>query len=128
MSELTHKLHTAAYQQGDNEMARLLRWAALHIESQDEALVELREEHQTEEAERMRLESALQASKSHVEQALQTLQAAWCPPVELGRDLVPHINLMAGHGDPDYLKSNGDSIRHVDTRASKPRAPRKAKT
>lgn len=42
-------------------------------------------------------------------------------PTELGRDLVPHINLMAAHGDPDYLKSNGMSIRHVDCRAEKTR-------
>ena len=38
-----------------------------------------------------------------------------------GRDYVPHINLMAAHGDPDYLKANGMSIRHVDLRTTKPR-------
>jgi len=124
MSELVSKLQQAAQQHRGTDLGGLLQWAALHIESQDEALAEVRDEHATEERERIRLENALHASKLHVEQALQTLQAAWCPPVELGRDLAPHINLMAGHGDPDYLKANGKSIRHTDTRS---KAPRKKK-
>lgn len=41
---------------------------------------------------------------------------------QFARDYVPHINLMAGLGDPDYLKANGMSIRHTDLRAPKPRA------
>ena len=127
MSELIQKLRHEADNQHDAEAIKLLLWAALHIESQDAALAEAREEWEHESRERMKLEEALHVGKAHVEQALQTLQAAWCPPVELGRDLVPHINLMAGHGDPDYLKSNGNSIRHVDTRTTKPSAPRKAK-
>lgn len=127
MSELLERLRAEAALRDRTEISKLLLWAALHIESQDEALSEARAEWEQESRERIKLENALQVSKTHVEQALQTLQAAWCPPVELVRDLVPHINLMAGHGDPDYLKSNGNSIRHVDTRTTKPREPRKAK-
>lgn len=119
---LTQQLRATAQANGcPDSLAQLLNWAALHIESQDQALSEVREELTREEAERMKLEEALHASKAHVEQALQTLQAAWCPPVELARDFVPHINLMAGHGDPDYLRKNGNSIRHVDCREAKPR-------
>ena len=127
MSELLERLRAEAALRDRTEISKLLLWAALHIESQDEALSEARAEWEWESRERIKLENALQVSKAHVEQALQTLQAAWCPPVELGRDLAPHINLMAGHGDPGYLKSNGNSIRHVDTRTTKPREPRKAK-
>ena len=116
MSELPHKLRMQAVHHDDTEMAQLLRWAAVHIEAQDEALAELREEHESEERERIRLEEALHASKASIEQALKTLQAAWCPPVELAKDMAPHINLMALHGDPDYLRKNGNSIRHIDCR------------
>ena len=72
------------------------------------------------EAERIKLETALHAAKMQAQTVVDTLIAAWCPPVELARDMAPHINLMAGHGDPDYLKSNGMSIRHVDLRTKKP--------
>lgn len=127
MSELLERLRAEAALRDRTEISRLLLCAALHIESQGEALTEARDEWGRESRERIKLENALHSSKQQVEQALQTLQAAWCPPVELGRDLAPHINLMAGHGDPDYLKSNGNSIRHTDTRTTKPRAPRKDK-
>ena len=127
MSELLQKLRDEAALRDRTEISKLLLWAALHIESQGEALAEARHEWEQESRERIKLENALHSGKQQVEQALQTLQAAWCPPVELGRDLAPHINLMAGHGDPDYLKSNGNSIRHTDTRTTKPRAPRKAR-
>jgi len=127
MSELLERLRAEAALRDRTGISKLLLWAAQRIESQDKALSEARAEWGRESRERIKLENALQVSKAHVEQALQTLQSAWCPPVELDRDLALHINLMAGHGDPDYLRSNGNSIRHVDTRTTKPSAPRKAK-
>ena len=127
MTELAHKLRMQAGYHGGTETAQLLRWAAEHIDAQDEALAELREEHESEERERIRLEEALHASKASIEQALKTLQAAWCPPVELAKDMAPHINLMALHGDPDYLRKNGNSIRNIDCRTESIRKT-KAKT
>ena len=127
MSELVTRLQTTGQQHKGTDLGGLLQWAALHIESQDEALADVREEHATEECERLRLESALHTAKLAVEAALASINAPMCPPIELGRDLAPHINLMAGHGDPDYLKTNGMSIRHVDLRTTKPRTA-KAKT
>lgn len=121
MSELTSKLRAAGEQHKGTDLGALLQWAVLHIESQDEALGELREAHQDEERERLRLERAVYESKKAIESALAAISAPLCPPVELGRDFAPQINLMAGHGDPDYLKSNGQSIRHVDTRSAKPK-------
>lgn len=123
MSELTDKLRSAGEQHKGTELGGLMQWAALHIESQDDALADARQEHEDEERERLRLERALHKAKSIMEDAIAAIAAPLCPPIELGRDMVPHINLMAGHGDPDYLKSNGNSIRHVDCRA-----PRSKKT
>ena len=121
MSDLTEALRTHGQKHRGTDLGGLLQWAALHIESQDEALAELREEHAREERERMGLEGALGVAKEAIEAALAAVNAPLCPPIELGRDCVPHINLMAGHGDPDYLKPSGMSVRHIDLRSSKPR-------
>ena len=56
-----------------------------------------------------------------IEAALAAVSKPLCQPIELGRDYVSHINITAAHGDPDYLKSNGMSVRHIDLRSSKPR-------
>ena len=127
MSELTDKLRTAASGYKGSEMGGLLQWAALHISSQNEALAEVRQELADEAHERLRLENALHAAKLAVEAALASITAPMCPPIELARDMAPHINLMAGHGDPDYLTGSGRSIRHVDCRTTKTRTA-KAKT
>lgn len=122
MSKLTEKLLATGEQHRGTDLGGLLQWAALHIASQDEALAEVREEYAKEQTERQRLEKAAHEAKAAIEAALAAVTAPLCPPVEFGRDFVPHINLMAGHGDPDYLKSNGNSIRHVDCRTTKQRA------
>lgn len=118
---LTDALRTHGQQHKGTDLGGLLQWAALHVESQDDALTEVREELAREERERMGLEAALHRAREAVEAALAAINSPLCPPIELGRDCVPHINLMAGHGDPDYLKSNGMSVRHIDLRSSKPR-------
>lgn len=103
------------------ELGKLLQWAALHIESQDEALAELREAHAEEETERLRLEGAMQQARQAIEAACRAINHSLCPPVELARDMAGHINLMAAHGDPDYRLKNGMSARHVDLREKPPR-------
>jgi hypothetical protein len=99
----------------------LLRWAILHIESQDEALAEARQELAVEEAERLRLENAARQAQQLMEQALQAIRYGQRADVEIGRDMVGHINIMGGHGDPDYLNKAGQSIRHIDLREKPPR-------
>lgn len=99
----------------------LLRWAILHIEGQDEALEEARQEWASEEAERLRLENAAHQAQQLMEQALQAIRYGQRADIEIGRDMAGHINLMAGHGDPDYLNKSGQSIRHVDLREKPPR-------
>ena len=118
---LTDALRTHGQQHKGTDLGGLLQWAALHVESQDDALAEVREELAREECQRLGLEAALHRAREAVEAALAAINSPLCPPVELGRDCVPHINLMAGHGDPDYLKPNGMSVRHIDLRSSKPR-------
>jgi hypothetical protein len=119
MSALVSQLMAASERNKNTELGKLLQWAALHITEQDEALKEVREEHAVEERERLRLERAAMNTKTAIEAVLAIAQAALYPPIELARDFAPQINLMAGHGDPDYLKSNGNSIRHVDCRETK---------
>ena len=99
----------------------LLRWAILHIEDQANALADTREELASEESERLRLENAAHQAQQLMEQALQAISYAQQPEIDIGRDMVGHINLMAGHGDPDYLNKSGQSIRHADLREKPPR-------
>lgn len=121
MSQLIDQLNEAGQQHKGSELGGLLRWAALHIATQDEAIeqwaIDFEEEHQ----ERIKFECALHEVKQAIAAALAQVSAPLCPPIEFSRDFAPHINLMAGHGDPDYLMRNGQSIRHVDTRTTKPR-------
>ena len=74
----------------------------------------------------MGLEAALGAAKEAIEAALAAVNRPMCQPVELARDMAGHINLMAAHGDPDYLLKNGMSVRHLDLRSSKPRKKKAA--
>lgn len=99
----------------------LLRWAILHIEGQDEALAEARQELANEEEERLRLENAAYQAQQLMWQALQAIRYGQRADIEISRDMAGHINLMAGHGDPDYLKKSGESIRHIDLREKPPR-------
>lgn len=125
MSKLTEKLLAAGEQHRGTDLGGLLQWAALHIDSQDEALEELHEQYADERAERQRLERSAHDAKEAIEAALAAVAATLRPDIEIGRDFAPHINLMAGHGDPDYLTKNGMSIRHVDCRSEKTRARKK---
>lgn len=118
---LVERLKAAGQQHKGTELGALLQWAALHIAGQDEAIEQWEIDFQEEHAERIRLEQALHEATQAVDSALQMLKQPVCPPIEFSRDFAPHINLMAGHGDPDYLMRNGQSIRHIDTRTSKPR-------
>ena len=121
---LTTQLAALAHALGPShpQALPLLRWAILHIQSQNEALEEVRQEWVSEEAERLRLEQAAHMAQEAIETALAAIKYGQRPPApEIGRDMAGHINLMAGHGDPDYLNKSGKSIRHVDLREKPPR-------
>lgn len=118
---LTDELRAHGQQHKGTELGKVLQWAALHIESQDEALAELREAHAEEENERLRLEDAMHQARQAIEDAHRAVNTPLCPPIELARDMAGHINLMAAHGDTDYRLKNGMSVRHVDLREKAPR-------
>lgn len=120
---ITKKLTDAAWKHKGTDLGGLLQWAALHIESQDEALAEARGDIEFMEGERRRLELGIAAATLAADAALQALRnAATVDPTEtMSKDMAPHINLMGGMGDPDYLRSNGMTCRHVDLRETKPR-------
>lgn len=127
---MTSELITQLRQHGEaakgTDLGGVLQWALLHIESQDEALAELREELENEERARLSLEVAQHHARQAIETALQAVNQQFCPPIELARDTAPHINLMGGHyKDPDYLRGQL-AAPHVDLRESKPRARKAA--
>ena len=125
---INDELRHHGQQHKGTELGKLLQWAALHIESQDEALAELRDAYAEEENERLRLEGAMQQARQAIEDAHRAINRPLCPPVELARDMAGHINLMAAHGDPDYLLKNGMSVRHVDLREKAPRKKKESTT
>jgi len=127
LQDLTEQLTYMANASDTASSANVLRWAALHIGMQQEALEEARAELAEEEAERMRLESVLHQAQTAIEAALHTVRYGHRAPIDVSRDMSGHINLMAGHGDPDYLTKSGNSIRHVDLREKPPRKARATK-
>jgi hypothetical protein len=126
MSELLDRLRKAGESNNGTDLGGLIQWAMHHIESQDEALNETRQELEEEQSERARLEGSIFAAKALAECMLKTLQDAWCPPTEFAQDFAPHINLMAHHKDADYMQKNGLATKHVDLRAE-PQRKAKAK-
>ena len=99
----------------------LLRRARLRIQAQEEALYGIQQELGIEELDRMRLKNAAYKAQLLMEQALQAIRDGQKSVMEIGLDMAGHINLMAGHGDPDDLNKSGQSIRHVDLREKPPR-------
>ena len=116
---LAYQLEQAGLRCKGNDLGGLFQWALLHIQSQEEALQDA-----CELAEKFRIDAdamraALVQTKDAMETALKALRDALTPEIDLSRDFVSHINLMAAHGDPDYLKPNGMSVRHIDCRDEK---------
>lgn len=113
----------AALQPEGSRAKRLLTWAEIHFGDTYERICELEECLEAANKEGEELREAL----CHIKATLEAVagfahaKAFKFPADAFSRDLVGHINLMAAHGDPDYLKSNGMSVRHVDTRSTPPR-------
>jgi UDP-N-acetylmuramoylalanine-D-glutamate ligase len=107
MSELTDKLTAAGLQHQGTDLGKLLQWALLHIQSQDEALAEVREELASEESERIRLERVLHEAKQCAESTVAALSPGLVPHVQLAHDHAPHINIMAHHGVMPYARAKG---------------------
>lgn len=102
MSELIEKLQKAGHEHKGTDLGGLLQWAALHIQSQDESLVELRDELEAESNERMRLERVVFDARQQAEVLSAALRQT--PGIQLAKDNAPHINVMAHHGVEPYAK------------------------
>lgn len=123
MSELTDRLNEAGQLHKGTSLGGLLQWAALHIEMQDEALQE-REQEASHALQRATDAEATLVNLLPQFDALRSalLAAAPIDPTEtMSKDYAGHINLSGGLGDPDYLKKNGMTCRHVDLRETKQR-------
>lgn len=121
-TDLITALQTHGHQHKGTDLGGLLQWAALHIQSQDEAIEELRDDFAEEHEERLRFERAAHDAKAAIDAALvQITETMPAPPLDFATDHTSHINLMGGLGDPDYMKGKL-SCRHIDTRDTKPRA------
>ena len=104
MSAITDKLNDAATKHNGTDLGKLISWAALHIAEQDEALAELRTEHEAEENERIRLEQAIFEARQKLADVSEMLDYSRPVNIELARDHAPHINRMAAAGVEPYAK------------------------
>lgn len=122
ITDLITALQTHGKQHKGTDLGGLLQWAVLHIQSQDEAIEELRADFEEEHNERLRFEKAAHDAKAAIDAALaQITETMPAPPLDFATDHTSHINLMGGLGDPDYMKGKL-SCRHIDTRDTKPRS------
>lgn len=122
MTILTELREEAALHPNCSRVKRLLTWAEIHFADSAERILELEDELKSEFKESEKLREALCQIKSGFELigSFARDRAFRMPTDTFSRDFAGWINLMAGHGDPDYLKSNGQSVRHVDLRTKKP--------
>jgi hypothetical protein len=102
MSELVEKLYVQGNENKGTFLGGLMQWAALHIEEQDAALKNLKEEFEAESTERMRLERVVFDARQQAEVLSAALRQT--PGIQLAKDHAPHINVMAHHGVEPYAK------------------------
>lgn len=120
--DLITALQTHGQMHKGTDLGGVLQWAILHIQSQAEAIEELRADFEEEHNERLRFEKAAHSAKAAIDAALAAITDAMpAEPLDFATDHTSHINLMGGLGDPDYMKGQL-SCRHIDTRDTKPRA------
>ena len=119
-ADLITALQTHGQLHKGTDLGGVLQWAILHIQSQAEAIEELRADFEEEHNERLRFEKAAHSAKAAIDEALAAITEAMpTEPLDFARDNTSFINLMGGIGDPDYMKGQL-SIRHIDTRESSP--------
>lgn len=120
-TDLITALQTHGQQHKGTDLGGVLQWAILHIQSQDEAIAELRADFEQEHEERLRFERAAHDAKAAIDAALAQINDTMpAPPLDFATDHNSHINLMGFLGDPDYMKGKL-SFLHIDTRDTKPR-------
>lgn len=119
--DLIAALQTHGQMHKGTDLGGVLQWAILHIQSQAEAIEELRADFEEEHDERLRFEKAAHNAKAAIYAALSAITEAMpAQPLDFARDLAGHINIMHAHGDPDYTKGKL-SCRHIDLREKAPK-------
>ena len=106
MSELIDKLRSAAQQHKGTDIGGLLHWAALHIESQEEALADKESEYQAAAKDAAHMHEHIKAIASIVDNLPGMLMDAhpvneWATK---SRDYSAHANVSAYQGDKNYGK------------------------
>lgn len=109
MSELIKKLKAEGQKHIGTDLGKLLQWAALHIADQDAALVEVREEFEAEENERIKMERAIFEARQKLFDISSALDFSRPVNIQLAKDHAPHINIMAQHGVAPYAKKTRKS-------------------
>ena len=127
MKDISTELERAAIVHRGTDLGGVLQWAILHIQSQAEAIEELRADFEEEHDERLRFEKAAHSAKAAIDAALAAIAEAMpAQPLDFATDHTSHINLMGGLGDPDYMKGSLSS-RHIDLRETATGKPKKDK-
>lgn len=120
--DLIAALQTHGQMHKGTDLGGVLQWAILHIQSQAEAIEELRADFEEEHDERLRFEKAAHNAKAAIYAALSAITEVMpAQPLDFATDHTSHINLMGFLGDPDYMKGKL-SCGHIDTRDTKPRS------
>ena len=104
MSTLVAQLQAAGGAKKGTNLGALLQWAATHVQSQDEALAELRESLQLLQKDYETALKGLQTARTHADELRGALNCV-VTTITLGRDYAPHINVMAHHGVMPYAKN-----------------------
>lgn len=126
-TDLITALQTHGQLHKGTDLGGVLQWAILHIQSQAEAIEELRASFEEEHDERLSFEKAAHNAKAAIDAALSAITEAMpAEPLDFARDNTSFINLMGGIGDPDYMKGQL-SIRHIDLRETATGKPKKDK-
>ena len=126
-TDLITALQTHGQLHKGTDLGGVLQWAILHIQSQAEAIEELRADFEEEHNERLSFEKAAHSAKAAIDAALaQITETMPAPPLDFATDHTSHINLMGGMGDPDYMKGSLSS-RHIDLRETATGKPKKDK-
>lgn len=126
-TDLITALQTHGQLHKGTDLGGVLQWAILHIQSQAEAIEELRADFEEEHDERLRFEKSAHSAKAAIDAALAAIAEAMpAQPLDFARDNTSFINLMGGIGDPDYMKGQL-SIRHIDLRETATGKPKKDK-
>lgn len=126
---ICERLTMAADTAQDHELEKLLRWAAMHIQDQQEVI----EAGNNEEAYLLAENKAMHASIKVIMQQADDLSAAAFDAMPK-RDYVGtvdssgYINIMGvHHKDPDYMTKGGLPTAHKDTKDAPVRKVRKQK-